>query len=966
MNLTFLTEIAKYIGAIILAWCGYELAGLFVTYNSLFPVWAMAIVTGVGMMLIATAYRRERKLLSRRRGAFLVTLRCISFGIVAFMLMQPVLMRTVTRKIERTVAVLLDTSDSMRFEDGEWSPSERLSFAYEAGLVDQNKILLPSLEPLEDLRHHLVPWLESDFADGKTPPAYRKLVSQSRSTARNLVKELTDDRVAESTNAVLKAFERQLTTSLLPSLESLERGGRRESAAETLAAFAEKVPEVRTAADEVLWSSMPSNQIEKIVAYTTTNRMSLALAVLTNSLPALSDDYDVRYFSFGRGLIPASLQALADSVRDESQSTATDFAAALEGVMTSVPSEQLAGVLMLTDGLDNGDAAIEPVARRLGMRGVHVNTIAIGSTAPPRDLALADISAPESIFLGDKARIHAKLSATGARGTEAKVSLLLDGEKIDETTIPISEDEFRRDFSMAHAPTNNGLSRYELRIDEIDGERFPSNNSWKVDVAVSDDRTHVLIVDDRPRWDFRYLRNLFYARDKSVHLQYYLVHPDSILGVDVTNHPPAASASRPFGEAEAGALPESEEEWRKFDAIILGDVGPDVISNDTQRIIAKCVEERGSMLVTIAGPRAMPHAYKEDSPLREILPCVFETPSANADFWEPPEKHFSIALTPAGRIHPVTQQSSSTTENEQLWSSLPKCTWRFPVLQSRAGAEVIAFAQPEGDEDSGPAVTAANAVELMDAEKANRDKRALIVAQNLGRGKVLQINTDESWRLRYRTGDTRHHKFWGQVVRWGLGERLRSGTQRLRVGTERMTYTPHDSIRVLARILDEEMEPVTKAKPFALIRPEGTNTVSTETRIALSYVTDSQGLYEAILPPITETGAYTVSIETPWKWSGEDKERAVSTMFFVAAARRPIEMARVAASRENPLALAQWTGGHVVAPHEAKTLANSFGEKSRTITEPLEISLWDSKWLLILLSASLITEWILRKRGGLV
>lgn len=966
MNLSFLVEVAKFVGAVILAWCGFELAGLFVDYNSLFPTWAMALVTGAGMMLVAVAYRRERKLVSKRRGALLVGLRCLSFGIVAFMLMQPVLMRSLTRRIERTVAVVVDTSDSMRFDDGEWTPSERLSLAYGAGLAEPDDMLLPSLEPLEYLQRRLTPWLESDFADGKTPPAYRKLVSQSRSTARRLAKELGEKELADSTNAVLKAFSRQLGATLLPALESLERGGQRQAAAEALAAFAEGVPAVREAADEALWLSLPSNQVGRITAYTATNRLSLALATLTNALPNLAKDYDVKYFSLGRGIRPTSLQALGEGLRDESQATATDFAAALEGVMAAVPSEQLAGVLMLTDGLDNGDAAIEPVARRLGARGVHVSTVMVGSAKPPRDLALADINAPESIFLGDKVRVRAKLSATLARGSEAKVSLLLDGEKIDESTIPVSEDLMVRDFSMAHAPTNNGLARYELRIDEIDGERFPSNNAWKVDVAVSDDRTHVLIVDDYPRWDFRYLRNLFYARDKSVHLQYYLVHPDTILGVDVTNHPPAASASRPFGDAEAGGLPESEEEWRKFDAIILGDVGPDVISNDVQEIIAKCVEERGSLLVSIAGPRAMPHAYPEDSPLRKLLPCVFETPGKDADFWSAPEKNYAIALTPSGRVHPVTQQSSSATENEQLWASLPKCTWRFPVLESKAGAEVIAYAQAEDDALDTPQMTAANAAELMDAEKASRDKRALIVAQSIGRGKVLELNTDESWRLRYRIGDTRHHRFWGQVVRWGLGERLRSGTQRLRVGTERMTYTPNDTVRILARVLDEKMVPVTDAPLVAVVTPEGVTNATAEARIPLAYVEDSQGLYEAMLPPIAETGAYKVAIDTPWKWSGEEEGSELSTMFFVAASRRPIEMAKVSASREKPDSLARWTGGRVVAPHEAASLENAFGEKSRVVTEPLEISLWDDKWLLILLSAALMAEWILRKRGGLV
>ncbi len=97
-----------------------------------------------------------------------------------------------------------------------------------------------------------------------------------------------------------------------------------------------------------------------------------------------------------------------------------------------MPTEKLAGILILTDGLNNGEAAVEPIARQLGARSVHASTLLIGSTQAPRDLAIADIEAPESIFLGDKVRVKTEISAEGARGEEAVVSLLLYGEKVDE------------------------------------------------------------------------------------------------------------------------------------------------------------------------------------------------------------------------------------------------------------------------------------------------------------------------------------------------------------------------------------------------------------------------------------------------------------------------------------------------------------------------------------------------------
>jgi len=122
---------------------------------------------------------------------------------------------------------------------------------------------------------------------------------------------------------------------------------------------------------------------------------------------------------------------------------------------------------------------------------------------------------------------------------------------------------------------------------------------------VTDDRTNVLVVDSFPRWEFRYLRNLFYGRDKSVHLQYVLLNPDRITGQG--DRPAvAASASRPFGQAEATRLPASAAEWRKFDAIIIGDIPPAAIDDGTWRDIRQAVSERGSLLISWPVPGISP------------------------------------------------------------------------------------------------------------------------------------------------------------------------------------------------------------------------------------------------------------------------------------------------------------------------------------------------------------------------
>ena len=547
----------------------------------------------------------------------------------------------------------------------------------------------------------------------------------------------------------------------------------------------------------------------------------------------------------------------------------------------------------------------------------------------------------------------ATVRATRSNGRKAYVRLKLGDEVVDETELQVNSDDWRREIRLSHTPTNivdsateapeegeraatQAVASYTIEAsfasaDEgaADGaqdgapqELFADNNSWSFDVAVSDDRTAVLLVDSRPRWEFRYLRNLFYGRDKSIHLQYLLTEPDRIGGIDAVEPLPPASASRPFGDAEAGALPVDADEWRKFDVIILGDVGPDLITPEVSAQISECVSDRGALLVVIAGPRSMPHA--------------------------------------SGRLHPVMRQSASMLESEAIWAGIPDMRWRFQGMGAKPGAEVLAFAESAGRDPGDLAeITAGDAAARLDAEDMRRRRDALVVARNYGRGRVLVLNFDQTWRMRYLAGDRLHHRFWGQVVRWGVGEKLRAGRDELRVGTDRLSYAPGDAPQVFGRVTDADFMPVEDARIVArLLAPDGSLAAETP----LSPREGGQGLYDGEFPPLATNGTYRVELRRD---DAPDIQPA-RTLLMSVSARRPAERSDVSASREVPGMIARWTGGRVVSPEEADSLAEGFGEGRRDIDETVSEPLWNHPAWFAALVALLVAEWMVRRRNGLV
>ena len=631
----------------------------------------------------------------------------------------------------------------------------------------------------------------------------------------------------------------------------------------------------------------------------------------------------------------------------------TDCTRALESVLKKIPSEELAGVLILSDGIHNADASVQPVTRRLAAQGVVVSSVLVGGTRLPFDIALADVLSPESIFLGDKVRFLATVKATGAIGKRVKVSLSNEDVVLDEIEMDISSDDWQRELRLSHEPTNNCVMRYEVKVDTLDGELFNDNNRWHSDVAVSDDRINVLLVDSSPRWEFRYLRNLFFGRDKSVHLQSWLINPDTLAGTE-TSALPVASASRKFGDAESGGWPEDEDAWRAFDVIVLGDIEPAVLPDGIQQRIRSCVADRGALLVMVGGPNAMPHAFPAESIISKLAP--FTVRSA-PDYWKAPEESYKLELTSVGQSHPVMIQSGSLLENEELWNSLEKFRWRLPVT-AKPGSEVLAIAVASDAEAEKVLTDARQAVAHLEERMNYRNRHALIATQRYGRGKVLGLAFDRTWRLRYRVGDTRHHRFWGQVMRWGLGERLRAGAEKFRVGTDRLVYSPEDPVNVMARVLDESYVGVEDAELSAVIRNDDSGT---ETEFSLALREGANGFYEALLPPISAGGAYTLKVTR-----GDVADQpSVETSFLVTESRRPVEMGVVKPQRETLEILAKGTGGKVALPGEEMSLCESFGEGKGIVQERLEYALWNNLWVLLLLALLLTSEWILRKRGGL-
>lgn len=1010
----------RFVFAAFCIWSVFQAVARRVELATPLPLWCLALAGALGLESCLFLYQRERRMTRPRIGYSMLVLRLFLFLLLLLLLAQPVVVSAVRRKIERQVVVLLDDSASMHFTDRNLTPSERLALAELFGFEKAR-----SRPHLDHLFTDLQRWqrelsaesqriaaltVVEDRGSGKTPEtagssAQRLLdaiVRQATEHASALSRLAGDvERLDEKTRKNLLGLQAMLRDGVLPrdgqgptprpqvTLSQLQ--DRLRTVLDRIGRALEYLPAVSTGLDESFFGSLSAEEQSQVNAIALKTRAQAAEQVLTRQndpgetslLERLKRTYRFRLIRFGKGQVedgleewirrPASTNVVAGSGAPSARRAdlwlreGTDIAGALEYVLDRVPTEELAGVILLSDGQHNAESGVESAAARLGALAVPVRAVVLGGREPPPDASILNVRAPDSLYVGDKLVVRADLKFDGLRGRSVKVRLYQGEVVVQEETVQVSESAWRTSLRLAHKPEGRGTLAYRLEIEPQEGETFMENNTWRFEVGVTDDRTNVLLVEDRPRWEFRYLRNLFYGRDKSVHLQFVLIHPDRVEGAP-TGAVVRASAARKFGDAEANALPDSVEEWRMFDVIILGDLPPETLSEDALAVVRDCVAERGALLVVIAGPNYMPHVWKSPI-LKELLPILYE--EQMQPLTKGPEEKYRLRLTPDGRNHVAMQLSASAAETEDIWAKVPDLYWRHPIADSKDSATILAFAEPVGERSDvldalARGKSPSELSSLLDEHLRLRRKNALILFHQYGHGKVLMLNFDLTWRLRYGVGDLYHHRFWGQVLRWGAGESLRSGTEFVRLGTDRLTYLPDERVKIIARVLSPEYKPLPKARVWVDITREGGETM----RRQLEYRRDSNGIFEALLDPYPVAGRYRVVLGgeglSPFVHTDDtNRVETIETEFTVAPTRSPVELAELTADPGLLTKIATMTGGSVVGLASGYDELLRFGEGSRVVEERREIQLWNSWPLFLLIVGAVTSEWILRKRGGL-
>jgi len=602
----------------------------------------------------------------------------------------------------------------------------------------------------------------------------------------------------------------------------------------------------------------------------------------------------------------------------------TDLAAAMEQISRDAAFELVEAVVLFSDGRHNADR--DPRKMVVAASGLPLLVVPVGNTQPLRDVILHHANAPRAVFKNDKIIIDATVDAYGYKGQELEVELIRrDHDKvIDRRKFEVVSDSFTRKVTFNHKADQMGKEKLVIRVRALPGERVAENNSAFISVDVIEDEISVLLIDQIPRWEYRYLRRLL-ERAKYVKFTRLLLEP--------------RQGGRP---AEGTGLPTDLDAWSRHRVVILGDVGPSVLTEAYQEMLAQYVARRGGTLVIIAGRLAMPAAYR-GMKLERLLPV--NAVGRHVD----DSAGFGLFLTADGRSLPSLQIDDDALVSEQRWREISR---RLPVYSlsrysvAKPIARVLIGALPRRAE----------------AESHANPKRCFLCWQYYGKGRVVYLAAPITYQLRLRRGDRHHQRFWAQLLRWAVAREMSGGSRTVRLTTDKTRYERTDTVLATVQLSELRGGAVTGAAP----RVVAYHHEDIVTSVALAEDEEIAGLYRGELkklPPgsivLEVAGAQIQSL-----LAAEGFGKPVRAIITVDP-HRSMELRNTRCNLPMLNQLAQSSGGMVVPPTALGPVLSQLDLSPRVSEKVAKRPLWNRWAALWVFLGCLAVEWVVRKLVGL-
>ncbi len=240
-------------------------------------------------------------------------------------------------------------------------------------------------------------------------------------------------------------------------------------------------------------------------AIASSSRLDLAKSLLSQSargmLDSIGEDVDISYYAFGKTLhmVGDSQSGATGSLATlEAVASGTSIAESLEAVANADRGAPLAGIVLLTDGLDTSLRRAEAAVSGLGTDGIPIYTVPMG-IADPDDISIRNIIMQEVAFSGDKVPVRVQIRSKGYEKRTANVAVLLNGRSVAQRSISLEGGLQFEDIFFNVDVHEKGVANVEIDIEPFADEATAESNRVQRRVRVVHEKINVLGMEGSAR-----------------------------------------------------------------------------------------------------------------------------------------------------------------------------------------------------------------------------------------------------------------------------------------------------------------------------------------------------------------------------------------------------------------------------------------------------------------------------------
>jgi len=525
------------------------------------------------------------------------------------------------------------------------------------------------------------------------------------------------------------------------------------------------------------------------------SRYEALRAILTQNeetIGEIMEECDYRFATF------AEKMERADQPPEKPAGRRTNVADAFTGLMRDLGGAKTAGVVLLSDGRDNGLGDPVAAAARLGAPVFAVCLGAAHGAPSVADSSVQNVDCPEHVFIKNIAVITVRVAYTGPETNKlVEVTLDADDKRVDGKRIPMPGPGRTADVELEYVPETEGIKKLAVSVTPADADANVRNNRKEIFVRASESALKVLFIEGEVRWEYKFLRRAI-ARAENIDLR-------------------CVSAFLAGDPARTKLLPEDEDQWVELSLIVLGDIPADRFTPAQLERIKEFVANGGALLMLGGFNTLGPGGYG-GTPVGQVLPVDVKADNAQT------LDAVRVVPTEDGLEHNILA-FGPREDTKQIWESLPPLSGYTRVTDIKPAATAL-VQTPDGD--------------------------PILVVQEYEKGRTAVFAADTTWRWIFNEGKFgRYHRaFWRQLVLWLTKSGYGGTAGGIWCETDRLRYLTGDIPAITVRASGTKVE---NARITAVVEGPDTNV---RMEIGLG-----PGQYDLNLPnPVEKSGSYEVTV----------------------------------------------------------------------------------------------------------